>query len=65
MSLGPWEIVLIILVVILIFGGKKIPELARGLGKGLREFKKTTREIKDEVDTVREDVKRSVDNTEE
>ena len=65
MSLGPWEIVLILLVVILIFGGKKIPELARGLGKGLREFKKTTREIKDEVDTVREDVKRSVDNTEE
>ena len=65
MSLGPWEIVLILLVIILIFGGKKIPELARGLGKGLREFKKTTREIKDEVDTVREDVKRSVDNTEE
>ena len=65
MSLGPWEIVLIILVIILIFGGKKIPELARGFGKGLREFKKTTREIKDEVDTVREDVKRSVDNTEE
>ena len=65
MSLGPWEIVLILLVIILIFGGKKIPELARGLGKGLREFKKTTKEIKDEVDTVREDVKRSVDNTEE
>ena len=65
MSLGPWEIVLILLVIILIFGGKKIPELARGLGKGLREFKKTTREIKDEVDTGREDVKRSVDNTEE
>ena len=64
MSLGPWEIVLIILVIILIFGGKKIPELARGLGKGLREFKKTTREIKDEVDTVTEDVKSSADNTE-
>tara|TARA_B100001971_G_scaffold36327_1_gene31379 strand:- start:420 stop:605 length:186 start_codon:yes stop_codon:yes gene_type:complete len=59
MSLGPWEIVLILLVFILIFGGKKIPELARGLGKGLREFKKTTREIKDEVDTVREDVKKN------
>ena len=59
MSLGPWEIVLILLVIILIFGGKKIPELARGLGKSLREFKKTTREIKDEVDTVREDVKKN------
>ena len=65
MSLGPWEIVLIILVIILIFGGKKIPELARGLGKGLREFKKTTREIKDEVDAVTEDVRSSADNTEE
>ena len=58
MSLGPWEIVLIILVIIILFGGKKIPELARGLSKGLHEFKKTTREIKDEVDTVTKDVKK-------
>ena len=65
MSLGPLEIVLILLVIILIFGGKKIPELARGLGKGLREFNKTTKEIKNEVDMAREDVKRSVDNNEE
>jgi len=49
MGLGPWEIGLIILVVIILFGGKKLPELARGLGLGLREFKKATREIKDEV----------------
>ena len=63
--LGPWEIIIIILVIVLIFGGKKIPELARGLGKGLHEFKKTTQEIKNEVDTVTEDVKHSVDNTEE
>ena len=65
MSLGPWEIVLIILVIILIFGGKKIPELARGLGKGLKEFRKTTDEIKDEVNTAAEDVKGLVDATEE
>ena len=65
MSLGPWEIVLIILVIILIFGGKKIPELARGLGKGLKEFRKTTNEKKDEVNTAAEDVKSSVDETEE
>ena len=65
MSLGPWEIVLIILVIILIFGGKKIPELARGLGKGLKEFRKTTNEIKDEVNTAAEDVKSPVDETEE
>ena len=65
MSPGPWEILLVILVIIILFGGKKIPELARGLSKGLYEFKKTTQEIKDEVDTVAEDVKKSVDNTEE
>ena len=56
MSLGPWEIALIILVVIILFGGKKIPELARGLGLGLKEFKKATSEIKDEVQNAAEDV---------
>ena len=57
MSLGSWEIVLIILAIILIFGGKKIPELARGLGKGLNEFKKAKKEIADEVNTVTDDMK--------
>ena len=37
--IGPWQVVLIVLVVLLLFGGKKIPELMRGLGKGVREFK--------------------------
>lgn len=37
--IGPWQIVLIVLVVLLLFGGKKIPELMRGLGKGVKEFK--------------------------
>ncbi len=37
--IGPWQIALIVLVVLLLFGGKKIPELMRGLGKGVREFK--------------------------
>ena len=56
MGLGPWEIGLIILVVIILFGGKKLPELARGLGLGLREFTKATREIKDEVKAATDDV---------
>ena len=56
MSLGPWEIALIILVVIILFGGKKLPELARGLGLGLKEFKKAKREITDEVQNSAEDV---------
>lgn len=42
--LGGWEIALIVLVVLIIFGGKKIPELMRGLGKGMKEFKNATKE---------------------
>ena len=45
--IGPWQIVLIVLVVLLMFGGKKIPELMRGLGKGITEFKKGKEEITD------------------
>ena len=56
MNLGPWEIVLIILFVIILFGGKKLPELARGLGLGLKEFKKVTQEIKDEVQNAADEV---------
>ena len=37
--LGTWEIILIVLVILLIFGGKKIPELMKGLGKGVKSFK--------------------------
>ena len=61
MSIGPWQIVIIILAIIILFGGKKLPELARGLALGLREFKKASREIKDEVqnttDEVNDDIK--------
>jgi len=39
-KIGPLEIVLIILVIVLLFGGRKIPELMRGIGQGLKEFKK-------------------------
>ena len=56
MGLGPWEIGLIILVIIILFGGKKLPELARGLGLGLREFNKATREIKDEVKSATDEI---------
>ena len=56
MSLGPWEIALVILGIIILFGGKKLPELARGLGLGLREFKKAKQEIKDEVKNVTNEV---------
>lgn len=54
--LGTWEIILIALVILLIFGGKKIPELMRGLGKGLRSFKDGMNG-KDEADKTEEQKK--------
>lgn len=39
---GPWEIVLIVLALLLLFGGRKIPEIMKGFGKGIREFKDAT-----------------------
>lgn len=44
---GPWQIALIVIVVLLLFGGKKIPELMRGLGSGIKEFKDATKEDED------------------
>lgn len=49
-NMGGYEILLIMLVILIFFGAKKIPELARGLGKGIREFKDATSEIKDEIE---------------
>lgn len=42
--IGPWQIVLIVVLALLLFGGKKIPELMRGLGSGLKEFKDASKE---------------------
>ncbi len=44
LAIGPWQIAIIVLVVLLLFGGKKIPELMRGLGSGIKEFKDASRE---------------------
>ncbi len=43
-AIGPMQIVLIVVIVLLLFGGKKIPELMRGLGSGIKEFKDASRE---------------------
>lgn len=50
MSLGPWEIILIVLVVLLLFGGRKIPELMRGLGRGMREFNDAKNNVRREIE---------------
>ena len=57
-NLGTGEIILIVLIVLIFFGAKKIPELAQGLGKGLREFRKATRDIQDEVEQTAKDAKK-------
>ena len=48
-SLGSQEIIIIALVILLLFGGKKIPELMRGLGKGVSQFKKGMKDIEEEI----------------
>ena len=52
---GTWEIVLIVLVILLLFGGKKIPELMKGLGKGVKSFKQGMNEVEKEIKDIDED----------
>ena len=53
--LNGWEIVALLAVVLVLFGARKLPELARGLGQGIREFKKATREVTDELQHAGDD----------
>jgi len=48
LAIGVWQIVVIVLLVLLLFGGRKIPELMRGVGQGMQEFKKATSENADD-----------------
>ena len=48
-SLGAGEIVLIVVAILILFGAKKIPEFAKGIGKGMREFKKAVKEVEDDI----------------
>ena len=50
--LGTWEIIAIVAIVLLLFGGKKIPELMQGLGKGVKSFKKGMNEVEEEIKSV-------------
>lgn len=58
-NMGPWQILICVLIIAVLFGGKKIPELARSLGKAKNEFKKGLAEgEKDDEDAKQEDVKK-------
>jgi sec-independent protein translocase protein TatA len=61
-NIGGWEVLLIVLIFVLLFGAKKIPELARGIGKGLREFKDASKEVKNQIDEGMKDPKDSSNN---
>lgn len=50
LAIGPWQIALIVLAVLLLFGGKKIPELMRGLGSGIKEFKDASKEEEESIE---------------
>ena len=55
LMIGTWEIVAIVLVVLLLFGGKKIPELMKGLGQGVKSFKQGMNEVEKEIKEVDND----------
>lgn len=56
LMIGTWEWVIIALVVLLLFGGKKIPELMNGLGKGVKSFKDGMKGVDDEVKDIKKDI---------
>ncbi|TVR13859.1 MAG: twin-arginine translocase TatA/TatE family subunit [Balneolaceae bacterium] len=53
---GGFEMVIIVLVILLLFGAKRIPELARGIGQGINEFRKASDDIKKEIDKGKNDI---------
>jgi len=48
-GLGPWELLLIFLAILLLFGAKRLPEIAQGMGKGIREFRKAMKDTTEEI----------------
>ena len=58
---GTWEWIVVLVIALLIFG-RRLPEIAKGLGKSITEFKKGVKEAKDDVDDIAEDAKKSIDD---
>lgn len=56
LMIGTWEWVIIALVILLLFGGKKIPELMKGLGKGVKSFKDGVNSVEKEINDIKKDV---------
>ena len=56
LAIQGWEWIIVALVVLLLFGGKKIPELMRGLGKGVKSFKEGIKDVQEEVNEIKKDI---------
>ena len=56
LALGAWEIIAIVAVILLLFGGKKIPELMKGLGQGVKSFKQGMNEVEKEIKDIDKDI---------
>ena len=63
LGLGGGELVLVMVVILVLFGAKRIPEFAKGLGKGINEFKKASREVTDEIERAGEEPKAPAPST--
>ncbi len=63
--IGPWQWVIIALVILLLFGGRKIPELMRGLGKGVKEFKTGMKDAEKEINEIKSDIEKEEPKKEE
>ncbi len=64
LNLGGGEIFFILLVVLLLFGSKRIPEIMRGLGRGIRQFKDAANDIQQDIEDSVKDVKKNLDDSE-
>ncbi|MCF0176477.1 MAG: twin-arginine translocase TatA/TatE family subunit [Bacteroidales bacterium] len=63
--IGGWEVVIIALVIVLLFGGKKIPELMKGVGKGIKSFKQGMNEVEAEINDVKKEIEAPVEKKKE
>ena len=62
LAIQGWEWIIIALVVLILFGGKKIPELMRGLGKGVKSFKQGMKEVEGEMNEIKKDIEAEPDS---